>query len=480
LESNRHGSGTPQLGFANRSKRSLFSSENRKWWILFAIGMGTFMTALDISVVNTVLPVINSDFGSSIATVEWVIIIYLLLVSGLLPIFGRLGDLKGQKPVYLSGFSIFIFSSVLCSVAPSIYALIASRGLQSLGAAMLSANSPAIITKSFPDHQRGQALGLQATMTYLGLSVGPSLGGWLTEQYSWRAVFLINLPVGIIAFILSAILILKDVLTGDNEGFDFIGAILLMAGLVSLLLGLNQGHNWGWGSWSTILSVGLSWILLRTFIFHESHIPAPMLDLSLFKSKIFSASMTSAVLNYICVYSSIFLLPFYLIQGRGYNPAQAGFYLTAQPIVMAMIAPISGTLSDKIGTRIPTTFGMAIIAIGLFFLSRIGPLTPILYLIIDLAILGLGIGIFISPNNSALMGSAPRHRQGIAAGLSATSRNVGMVLGIGLAGAIFTTVLGSNNSDVSSTALYPAIKYSYIATVLVAVLGIYTSTIKNN
>jgi MFS family permease len=147
---------------------------------------------------------------------------------------------------------------------------------------------------------------------------------------------------------------------------------------------------------------------------------------------------------------------------------------------MAMIAPISGTLSDKIGTRIPTTFGMAIIAIGLFFLSRIGPLTPILYLIIDLAILGLGIGIFISPNNSALMGSAPRHRQGIAAGLSATSRNVGMVLGIGLAGAIFTTVLGSNNSDVSSAALYPAIKYSYIATVLVAVLGIYTSTIKNN
>lgn len=452
--------------------------ENRKWWVLLAIGTGTFMTALDTSVVNTVLPVIKNHFQSNIATVEWVVMIYLLLVSGLLPVFGRLGDLKGHKSIYLLGFFIFILSSVSCSLARSVYALIASRGIQALGAAMLSANSPAIITKSFPSSQRGQALGMQATMTYLGLSVGPSLGGWLTELFSWRTVFFINLPVGVIAFSLSTIFILNDGLHSNTEGFDFSGAITLMCGLVSLLLGLNQGHNWGWGSWQTLLCIFSSIVLLGIFILLERRNPHPMLDLSLFTCPQFSFTVTSAILNYICVYSSIFLLPFYLIQGRGFNAAQAGLYLTAQPLVMAVIAPVSGTLSDKIGTRIPTTIGMGIMAVGLYFLSGIGPSTSIRILLLYLVIFGLGIGIFISPNNSALMGSAPKNRQGIAAGLLATARNVGMVLGIGLAGAIFNTTLGSHNSD-NPALLYPAIRYSYFATVIVAIIGVFISSIKN-
>ena len=196
---------------------------DQKWLVLIAIGMSTFMSALDTSVVNTVLPVINKSFGSEIAKVEWVVIIYLLIVSGLLLSFGRLGDIRGHKTVFLTGFSIFIISSALCGWAPSIEALIGFRGFQALGAAMLSANSPAILTKNFPSSQRGQALGLQATLTYLGLTVAPSLGGWLTDLVSWRAVFYINVPVGLIAFFLAWKFIPQDKKTGSRDSFDLPG-----------------------------------------------------------------------------------------------------------------------------------------------------------------------------------------------------------------------------------------------------------------
>ncbi len=182
----------------------------QKWLVLIAIGMSTFMSALDTSVVNTVLPIITKSFESHIATVEWVVIIYLLIVSGLLLSFGRLGDIRGHRTVFLIGFSIFIISSALCGMSPTIEFLILFRGLQAIGAAMLAANSPAILTKSFPSSQRGQALGLQATMTYLGLTVAPSLGGWLTDLVSWRAIFYINIPVGISAFVLAWMFIPSD------------------------------------------------------------------------------------------------------------------------------------------------------------------------------------------------------------------------------------------------------------------------------
>src|SRR5512142_329749 len=186
------------------------ASDRRKWLVLLAVGIGTFMSALDGSVVNTVLPVIRQTFQSQVATIEWVVVVYLLVVSGLLLTFGRLGDLRGQRRVYLAGFVVFVLGSALCGLAPSAGALVAFRGFQALGAAMLFANSPAIITKIFPAQQRGQALGIQATMTYLGLTVGPSLGGWLTQTLSWRAVFYINVPVGLLALTLSWINVPRD------------------------------------------------------------------------------------------------------------------------------------------------------------------------------------------------------------------------------------------------------------------------------
>jgi len=447
----------------------------QKWLVLFAVGMSTFMSALDTSVVNVVLPIITKSFDSHIATVEWVVIIYLLIVSGLLLSFGRLGDIRGHKPVFLIGFSIFIISSALCGISPTIELLILFRGMQAIGAAMLAANSPAILTKSFPASQRGQALGLQATMTYLGLTAAPSLGGWLTELVSWRAVFYINIPVGLFALVLAWLFIPAD---GDEklrESFDFQGAFLFLAGLVTLLLGLNQGYAWGWFSTNIISLFIIAGIFLALFIYVEKRKSNPLLDLTLFSNRVFSAAAVSAVLNYIAVFSILLLMPFYLLQGRAFTPSQAGLILTIQPIVMAIVAPISGSISDRIGTRIPTVFGMVVLSIGIFLMSSLGPTTSISQIGIVLAIVGLGTGTFISPNNSAIMGAAPQKRQGIAAGLLATARSTGMVLGVGLAGAIFTTIL---ESAVGQSSIYIAFSTSLVAAAGFAALGAFFSAIK--
>lgn len=443
------------------------------------------MTALDTSVVNTILPVIGRNFNQPITKVEWIITIYLLVLSGLLLSFGRLGDIRGHKTIYISGFGIFMVGSLFSGSAPNVTLLIVFRGLQALGAAMLAANSPAILTKSFPSEQRGQALGLQATMTYLGLTVGPSLGGWLASIFSWRVVFYINLPVGLAAIWLSMHYISSDTNQRRTEQFDYFGAITFMLGLGSLLLGLNQGEEWGWSSIPILVLLSSAVILLSLFIYIEGHIKHPMLDLSLFKQLPFSMTTASAVINYIGVFTSIFLMPYYLIQGRGFSAAQAGLILTAQPIVMALIAPISGTLSDRIGTRIPAVFGMAVLSTGLYFLSRLTAQSSIESMMIALAIIGLGTGAFISPNNSALMGSAPKSRQGIAAGILATARNFGMVLGVGIAGAIFSTVLAHTSSGsglsggaVQNGAIFGALQTSFLAAALICILGVLTCMVR--
>jgi len=451
----------------------------QKWGVLLAIGIGTFMTALDTSVVNTVLPVIGKTFNQAITNVEWIVTIYLLVLSGLLLSFGRLGDLRGHKTIYLIGFVIFILGSLLSGAAPNVALLIIFRGLQGFGAAMIAANSPAILTKSFPAEQRGQALGLQATMTYLGLTVGPSLGGWLASLFSWRVVFYINIPVGLIFFWLGSHYIPADTIHTQVEKFDYLGAVTILIGLGALLLGLNQGEEWGWGSILIISLLVLAFFSMSAFLYVERRAKYPMLDLSLFKKLPFSATTASAVINYIGVYSCIFLMPYFLIQGRGYTSAQAGLILSAQPLVMAVIAPISGTLSDRIGTRLPAVLGMAVLSAGLFMLSRLDAQSSVQTIMLALAVIGLGTGAFISPNNSALMGSAPKSRQGIAAGILATARNFGMVLGVGIAGAIYTTGLAHATGEATQNGvIFNALGMSFLTAGLITILGVITGMVR--
>lgn len=454
--------------------------KQHNWLVLAAVGTGTFMSALDGSVVNATLPIIRRALGSDVAAIEWVVTIYLLVVSGLLLSFGRLGDLRGHKRVYVVGFGIFIAGSVLCSLAPTAGALAAARAVQAVGGAILFANSAAILTTNFPPERRGRVLGLQATMTYLGLTTGPSVGGLLASWLGWRSIFYINLPIGLLAFFLSLRFIPDDRPARQNERFDLPGAVTFMTGLTLLLLALNQGHAWGWLAPQTIGVFLIALALLAGFIVLERRVPAPMLDLSLFSRRIFSVATLSAVLNYVCLYSITFVLPFYLIQGRGFGSAHAGLILTAQPLVMAVVAPLSGSLSDRIGSRLLSSLGMLIMAAGLFLLSRLGPASPVSQIMAGLAVAGFGTGMFISPNTSALMGAAPRGRQGIASGILATARNVGMALGVGLAGAIYTSVLAraGASESASSPALFAAASTAFLFAAIVGLVGVGVSAIR--
>jgi EmrB/QacA subfamily drug resistance transporter len=410
------------------------------------------MSALDGSVVNTLLPVLARELHATVAGIEWVSTVYLLVVSGLLLGFGRAGDLYGNKRLYVAGFFVFVIGSALCGLAPTAKALIALRAVQAIGAAMLFANSPAILTKTFPPEQRGRALGALGTFTYLGLTVGPSLGGWLTSAFGWRIVFYINVPVGALALLLAVRFIPHDKLEARAERFDIAGAILFMVGLVALLGALNEGHALGWTSPRIVVLFVVAVALLFVFVRVELKAKSPMLDLTLFRNRIFAASTTSALLNYCCVYSVLFVIPFLLIQGRNLTPQHAGLVLTAQPIVMAIVAPFSGSMSDRVGSRGPATLGMLVLTLGLVLLAfsvRSGTL-PILALC--LGVIGLGVGMFVSPNNSALMGAAPRGRQGIASGVLATARNAGMVMGIGISGAVLTTVMTQGDGYMSLAA----------------------------
>ena len=452
-----------------------FIGMERKWWILLSIGIGTFMSALDASIVNTILPVIRDHFDCTVATVQWTVTTYLLAVSSLLLMFGRLGDIRGQKSVYSAGFGLFVLGSALCGFSPSVGALIAFRGLQAVGAAMLFATAPAILTRNFPANQRGQALGLQATMTYLGLAFGPALGGWLAHALSWRAVFYINVPVGAIGLAWGLYFIPSADKHGAAERFDYRGAAAFLAGLIALLLALNQAHQWGWASPPILSLFAAGTVLLIGFVVIELSTAEPMLDLSLFSNRVFSASVAAAVFNYICMSAIAFLMPFYLIQGRGLNSAHAGILLSVQPIVMAIAAPISGTISDRVRRpNLPSFIGMTILAAGSLLMSLVTGQTPYYQLAAVFCLTGLGTGIFISPNNSALMGAAPTSRQGIAAGMLATARNVGMVLGVGLSGAVLTTMLARGDGSTIIGAVGAALHVATIA----AILGVAVSLVR--
>jgi EmrB/QacA subfamily drug resistance transporter len=440
---------------------------------LVAVGVGAYMSALGGSIVNAILPVIAGAFDADVAAIQWVVTGYLLVMGGLLLSFGRLGDLRGHKAVAVWGFVVLIAGSALCGLAPSLASLVGARALQALGAAMVIAASPAILTHAFPPAQRGRVLGLQSTAVYLGLASGPPLGGWLADSLGWRSTFYVNVPVGLLALALSLRFVPPDPPSGRREGFDLAGAAAYVLGLVGLLLGLSQGHARGWASPAVLGCLVAGLALLGAFVGIELRAPSPMLDLGLFRRRAFSAPVLSAVLNYMGTAATFFLVPFYLIQGRGLSPSQAGLVLTAQPIVMALTASFSGALSDRTGSRLPATLGMAVLALGLLLLSRLGESTPLGLVAGALGVVGLGIGLFTSPNNSAIMGAVPPGRRGVASGVLATARTLGNVLGIGLAGAVFSTVLAGGPAG--PAAVVDGVSLGLLAAAALALVGAVAS-----
>jgi EmrB/QacA subfamily drug resistance transporter len=418
------------------SERSGDGLVAKRYAILTAIMLGGIMGPIDASIVNVTLPTIAAYYKVPLAAAQWVPMTYLLVISSLLLFYGRLGDILGYRRIYLAGLAGFVVASALCGLAyfmPTIHWLVVFRAIQGLAAGMMMAVPYAIITASFPAAERGKALGINAISISAGLAIGPSLGGFVTSALGWPYVFLINVPIGI-AGLLWARHILPE-LKGQPGRIDLGGAVTGFVFLLSLLLFVNNAQG-GQLTPATDAMLAVAVVAGIAFLVLEQRVERPMLDLKLFRNLTFSFANLSALLNFMCQYIMVFLTPFYLQRLLHLRPEDVGLTLTAFSLAVMAVAPFSGSLSDRIGTRALACLGATVSALALFLMSRLPASASPLDVAWRLVIFGLGTGIFQSPNNSAVMGSAPRALLGSASGVLATVRNVGMVFGIATGGAV--------------------------------------------
>ena len=408
--------------------------------MLFSVALGTFMAALDASVVNVANPVVQAHFDVPLATVEWVVTAYLIVVSSILLFFGRLSDLYGQKKLYITGFAVFTIGSAMCGLSASIGMLIGMRVVQALGAAMMFSTNSAIITHHVPADRRGRAFSVNAVSVAVALSAGPVLGGWLTSAFGWQSIYYINIPIGIIGIVIA----MRFIPTDKHKpavSMDVPGSVMIFAALFMILLALDRlSANIDTLTFVLLMLGGL--FVAAMFIRFEKRSKHPILNLQLFRIRVFSASLSAAVFNYMAQYIMVFLVPFYLQTVRMYTPAMSGLLYMPMPLAALVTAPIAGAIADRADTRFLSSAGMGIMAVGVFLLSRLEADTPNSYIVMAMAVTGFGSGLFQTPNNSAVMSSVPSGSRGVASGMLATARNVGMVIGVGLSSALFTLFAG--------------------------------------
>jgi EmrB/QacA subfamily drug resistance transporter len=419
------------------------SATTNKWVVFAIIAIGVFMSTVDSSIVNISLPTIATFFGVPLSgAVEWVVIVYLVVIAATLLTIGRLADITGRKAIWATGLVIFTLGSALSGASPSLGFLIAARGFQAVGGSLLFAVSAAMLTGAFPANERGRVLGMNALVVALGVSVGPTLGGFITQFLNWRWIFYVNVPLGIIGVIATLRLLHEPPRRGRGR-FDPVGALLLTVGLAAITLGLSFGQEWGWSSWRLIASLVIGAVALVALVIVERIVPSPIVQLSLFRNRVFASANLSLTLSFLALFAVSFMMPFYLEQLRGFSLIESGLLLTPLPLTIAVFAPFSGRLADRIGTRWLAATGLAIACLGLVFISQLQADSSVGDIIWRLVVIGFGQALFQSPNNSALMGSAPGAAQGVASGFLATGRVIGQSTSVALACAIFSSLGGA-------------------------------------
>ena len=459
-----------------------------KWWACLAIGIGTFTSVVVAANVVVALPTIAEHFGTDLPTVQWLLVGYTLTISALLLPIGRLSDIVGRKRVYISGFVVFILGTIVSGSAPDVGTLIFGRIIQGAGSAMAQATGMAMLISAFPSDERGTALGAYVSVVGIASITGPAIGGLLVATLGWQWVFYIHIPLALIA-ILVGLLVLREqreARDAQRARFDWQGAVLSAGLLITLLVALSLGPTTGWGSPPIVTAMVGFLALLGAFIWQEFHTPAPMLDLSLFKRPLFSLAISAGFLSSLALSSSRFLMPFYLQNVLLFNVGKVGLIMVPNAVAIIVLGPLSGRLSDRYGWRNLNVGGMALMATGFFVLALIKENSHVGLAMAGMVIQNLGMGLFQSPNNSAILSTVETSKYGVMAGLTQLVRNSANLTGVAVATAIVTATMAFKGhpptldavSDAPG-AFTSALRVTFLVMGAVAVVGMILSFVKS-
>jgi len=420
----------------------------RRWQLLALTSVGAFMGPLDGSIVAVALPDMGRSLHLSFTASMWVQAVYLLVMAASLIPLGRLADRHGRVRFYLSGIVLFTLGSLFSALSMNAAWLMGSRALQGAGAALLVATSTAIVTAVFPPDERGRALGINVMAVYLGLSVGPPLGGFLTDHFGWPSIFLINLPIGIAVAGVGYLLLPRRERGDDHaERLDLPGTALWSLALVCLLVPLTFASEWAWTSPRTLVLLGMAAVSMVAFVVHEMRVAEPLLSMDLlFRNRLFAAANTAALLNYMALGGIGLLTAVYLEVVEGRSAELTGWLMLSQPLLMAALSPLAGRLSDRVGSRLLTSGGMVVIAVGMLLLASLPGSPDLSWVMAGLALVGVGVAAFSAPNTSAIMGSVGGRELGLAGAFVGTMRVTGQALSVAVLGGIAASSLGPTGS----------------------------------
>lgn len=403
-------------------------NKQHKWIILFVVVIMSFMSCLDSSIVNVALPVMTKELSVSLSSIVWIVAAYLIAICSAILIFGRLGDMIGKSKVFKFGIILFTVGSLLCGLSSCFIMLVASRVIQGIGASAYMANNQGIITQIFARTERGKALGILAAAVALGTMIGPPLGGLIVSVLNWKFIFFINVPIGIAAAVFGFKILPKGERT--NERLDIPGTILLVITTILLFGAIIRGQDTGFNNLYLTAAITAALVLGALFILLELKQRQPLLELELFKCKQFSLSLVCAFISFTCTSASIILIPFYLEDTLKITPANAGIFMMLSPLIVAVLSPLSGALSDKIGSEALTFAGLMMMGTGLFLMSSLNEISSLASAGIFMSVLAVGQGLFQPANNSLIMSASLKNKLGIAGSLNSFVRNLGQIAGV--------------------------------------------------
>jgi EmrB/QacA subfamily drug resistance transporter len=453
----------------------ILDPETRKWWTLGAVAFGLFMIMLDNTVVNVALPAIQEDLAADLSELEWIVIGYALTFAALMLTGGKLADLLGRRLIFVVGLSIFTLSSLACGLADSGEVLIAARIVQGAGAALMNPATLSIISATFPPHQRGMAIGIWAGVSALALAIGPLVGGLLTEHASWHWIFFINVPIGILAIAASFVLIDESRDTSEVQRLDLPGLLTSGIGLFSLTYALIEANTYGWTSGRIVTAFVVAAVGLVAFVLLERHQRTPMLDLSLFRSGTFAGANAVMLLVAVAMFGVFFFVSLYMQNILGYSAVQAGAAFLPMTLLIVLVAPVAGRTSDRFGSRWLIGTGMTLLAVHLFYLSRLGLEETYWSLLPAMLIGGVGMGLVMTPSAAAAMSGVPIDKAGVGSAVLNSARQVGGSVGIALIGAIIAhEAAGRRSPDAFVDGFSTALVVSSLIALAGAVLGVLT------